>query len=83
MSDSLQPHGLLQARILGSLSLLQRVDLPEPGMQSSPALQADSLLVELPGKPISVCTFNYFMMTFPISIFSFVLHDFLFPFSGV
>ena len=43
-------HGILQARILKWVSFPG--DLPNPGIEPrSPALQADSLLSELPGKP--------------------------------
>ena len=48
-------HGILQARIpeWGSRSLLQG-NLPNSGMEPmSPALQADSLPAESPGKPIA------------------------------
>ena len=56
VSYSLRPHGLHspwnspgQNTGVGSLSLLQR-DLPNPGTEpKSPALQADSLPVELQG----------------------------------
>ena len=59
MSDSLQPHGLYspwnspgQNTGAGGLSLLQG-NLPNPGMEPrSPALQADSLPAEPPGKRI-------------------------------
>ena len=58
MSHSLQPHELYspwnssgQNTGVGSLSLLQE-GLPDPGIElGSPALQADSLSAELPGKP--------------------------------
>ena len=57
MFASLQPHGLSpwnspgQNTGMGSLSLLQG-DLPNPGIEPrSPALQEDSLLTELLGKP--------------------------------
>ena len=61
MSDSLQPHGLKLARLLGpwdspgkntgvgSHSLLQG-DLPDPGIKpGTPTLQEDSLPSEPPG----------------------------------
>ena len=62
MSDSLQPHGLYspwnspgQNTGVGSLSLLQWIfptPTPTPGIKPrSPALQADSLPAEPPGKP--------------------------------
>ena len=63
MSDSLQPHGLYPARLLSlwdsplqeyssGLLLPSPGELPNPGIKpTSPALQADSLLSELPGKP--------------------------------
>ena len=45
-------HGILQARILEWLLCLSLGGLPDPGIESrSPALQVDSLPVELPGKP--------------------------------
>ena len=50
-------HEILQARILEGLviSVSQR-DLPNPGIEpGSPALQADSLPSEPPGKPIKPC----------------------------
>ena len=44
-------HGILQARILEWVAP-PPVDLPNPGIKPrSPALQADSLLTEPPGKP--------------------------------
>ena len=52
VSDSLRPYGILQARILEwvAISLLQG-DLPNPGIEPrSPALQADALPAEPPGK---------------------------------
>ena len=67
MSNSMhmQPHGLLPTRLhcpwnspdknigVGSHSLLQEI-FPDPGIEpGSPALQADSLLSEPPGKPFS------------------------------
>ena len=59
MSDSLWPHGLLPTRLVHGIlqSILERVaipspgNLPNPGIEPrSPALQADSLLTEPPGK---------------------------------
>jgi len=45
-------HGILQARILEWVVIPFSGDLPDPGIESgSPALQADSLLSELPWKP--------------------------------
>ena len=52
VSVSLQPHRLLQARILQWIAFPFPRDLPNPGIEPrSPALQADSLPTELPGKP--------------------------------
>ena len=57
MFDSLRPpwtvvHGILQARILDWIDFPSPGDLPNLGIESrSPALQADSLLAEPPGKP--------------------------------
>ena len=46
-------HGIFQARILESLPFPFSGDLPNPGMEpGSPALWADSLPFEPPGKPI-------------------------------
>ena len=45
-------HGILQARVLGGLSFPSPGDLPDPGIEpKSPALQADALPSEPPGKP--------------------------------
>ena len=45
-------QGILQARILGGLSCSPPGDLPNPGIvPTPPALQADSLPTEPPGKP--------------------------------
>ena len=59
LSDSLRPHGLvhgiLQARILEWVAVPFSRGLPNPGIEPrSPALQADSLPAEPPGKP-KVC----------------------------
>ena len=63
MSDSLQPHGLQPSRLLcpwgfsrqeywSELPCPPPGDFPNPGIEPrSPALQADSLLPEPPGKP--------------------------------
>ena len=62
MSSSLQPHGLLPATVHGiprqehwnGLPFASPGDLPDPGVEPrSPALQADVLLSEPPGKPRS------------------------------
>ena len=55
LSDSSRPHvighGILWARISEWVTILSPGDLPNPGIElGSPALQADSLLAELPGK---------------------------------
>ena len=61
MSDSLQPNGLRPTRLLcpwdfpgkniGGLPFPSPGDLSNPGIEPrSPALQADSLLSEAPGK---------------------------------
>ena len=63
LSDSFDPmdasllgssvHEILQARILEWVAMPFSKDLPNPGIEPvSPALQADSLLSEPPGKPI-------------------------------
>ena len=45
-------HGILQARILDGLSFPSPGDLPDLGIEpTSPALQADALPSEPPGKP--------------------------------
>ena len=49
-------HGILQQRKLEWLPFPSPEDLPDPGINPrSPALQADSLLCQPPGKPINVC----------------------------
>ena len=46
-------HGILQARTVEWLAVPSPGDLPDPGIEpQSPALQADSLLSEPPGKPL-------------------------------
>ena len=63
MSNSLWPytvHGILQARIQEWVAVPFSRDLPSPGIElrpRSPTLQADSLPVELPGKPITDVAF--------------------------
>ena len=55
-------HGILQARILSGLPFLSPGDLPNPGIEPrSPALQADTLTSEPPGKPIA----NKYTTKFP------------------
>ena len=45
-------HGTLQTRILEWVAIPSPGELPDPGIKPpSPALQADSLLSEPPGKP--------------------------------
>ena len=45
-------HGILQARIMEWVAISSPGDLPDPGIElRSPALQADSLMTELLGKP--------------------------------
>ena len=45
-------HGILQARILSGLPFPSPGDFPDPGIKPGfPALQADSLPSESPGKP--------------------------------
>ena len=49
-------HGILQARILEWVAIPSPGDLPNPGIKPrSPALQADSLPSEPPGKPSKHC----------------------------
>ena len=46
-------HGILQARTLAWLPFPSPGDLPDPGIKPrSPALQADALTPEPPGKPL-------------------------------
>jgi len=45
-------HGILQARILEWVAMPSSGDLPDLGIEpTSPALQADSLPTEPPGRP--------------------------------
>ena len=47
-------HGILQARILEWVAIPSAGDLPDPGIKPTfPALQADSLPSEPPGKPFA------------------------------
>jgi len=51
------PKGILQERILEWVAILSSRDLPNPGIkQRCPALQADSLPSESPGKPVHITT---------------------------
>ena len=71
VSDSLRPHGLysppgssvvgiFQARILNGLPFPSPGDLSNPGMEPRfPALQADALPPEPPGKHVLVYTCQY------------------------
>ena len=53
-------HGILQGRILEWVTFPSPGDLPNPGIEpGSPALQADSLPSEPPGKPQEL--FQYIM----------------------
>ena len=57
LSDSLRPHGLSmefsRQEYWSGLPFLSPRDLPNPGIEpGSPALQADSLLSALLGKPL-------------------------------
>ena len=53
-------HGMLQVRILEWVAFPFSRDLPNPGIESrSPALQADSLPAELPGKPFKTCRVQF------------------------
>ena len=63
VSDSLQLHGILQARILEWV-FLSPGDLPNPGIKPrSPTLQADSLPAEPPSKPFyRIKAIIYFVM---------------------
>ena len=46
-------HGILQARVLEWVAMPISRDLPNPGIEpGSPALQAESLPAEPPGKPL-------------------------------
>ena len=76
VSDSLQPHGLYSlwdspgqnTEVVGGLSFPSPGDLPNPGIKPrSPALQADSLPAEPPGKPKNsgVCSLSLLQRSFP------------------
>jgi len=59
--------GLFHARIVESEDPLEE-DLPNPGIKPrSPALHADSLPTEPPGKPknIGVCSLSFLQRIFP------------------
>ena len=58
-------HGILQARILEWVAIFFSRDLSDPGIKPrSPALQADSLLSELPGKPLLTEDESKFLLYF-------------------
>ena len=58
-------HGILQARILEWAVISFSRDLSDPGIKPrSPALQADSLLSELPGKPLLTEDESKFLLYF-------------------
>ena len=68
MSDSLRPHGILQARILEWLPFPSPGHLPNPGIKPrSPALQVDSLPAEPQGKSknTGVGSLSLFQQIFP------------------
>ena len=53
LCDSVEVHGILQARILEWVAFPFSRDLPNPGIEPRPpALQADSLPVEPQGSPV-------------------------------
>ena len=56
-------HGILQARILSGLPFPSPGDLPDPGIESgSPALEADALTSEPPGKYIHMYIYLFFLI---------------------
>ena len=69
-------HRTLQARILEWAAFPPPGDLPDPGIKPrSPALQADSLPSELPGKTLKCYTQIYFPLC-PL-LFSHLIHRFI------
>ena len=90
MSDSLQSHGVEPAQLLclwnsPGKGVLEWVvipfpgDLPDPGIQPrSPALQADSLPTEPPGK-LEVITVYFKLIITNILMHSKVLHFYSLP----
>ena len=69
-------HGIFQARILDWTAISFSGDLPDPEIKpGSPALQADSLLHKLPGKPYTdVCmqTYKYICINIYICIYIYI-----------
>ena len=56
-------HGILQARILEQVAFPSPGDLPNPGIEPrSPALQADSLPYEPPGKHLPLQGLNHVLL---------------------
>ena len=54
-------HGIFRQEYWSGLPFPSPGDLPDPGIElGSPALQADALLSELPGKPILHCRWSLF-----------------------
>ena len=68
-------HGICQARIPEWVDISSPGNLPYPGIEPwSPALKADSLPSEPPGKPTGKLTFeNYFFSILRMSIRGLVL----------
>ena len=57
-------HGILQARIQAWVASPSPGDLPDPGIKAgSPALQADSLTYEPPGKTVNYYYYYLFGMS--------------------
>ena len=86
MSESLRPHWtvaqqaplsmrILQARILKRLPCSPPWDCPNPGIKPrSPALQADSLPSEPPGKPhtLDINPFSYTIYKYFLPVYKFL-----------
>ena len=69
VSDSLQPHGILQARILEWIAFPSPGYLSIPGIEPrSPTLQGDSLLSEPPGKPKNTRVNCHFLLQENLSV---------------
>ena len=65
--------GILQVRILDRLSCPPPGDFPNPGIEPrSPALQADSLPTEPPGKPIYIYIYTHIYIYIHIYIHTYI-----------
>ena len=64
-------HGIFQARVLEWVAISSPADLPDPGIKPrSPALQADTLPSEPPGKSHLTTTVTFILQNFIVLFFN-------------